>query len=63
MNLEPKILEDRFVRLETMAEAHREDLRAVCAADPDTWNQLYPFSMLGEAFDAGWARLYAKPGP
>jgi RimJ/RimL family protein N-acetyltransferase len=63
MNLEPKILEDRFVRLEPMAEAHREDLRAVCAADPDTWNQLYPFSMLGEAFDAGWARMYAEPGP
>ncbi|MGH6910594.1 MAG: GNAT family N-acetyltransferase [Phenylobacterium sp.] len=63
MNLEPKILEDRYLRLEPMAEAHREDLRAVCAADPDTWNQLYPFSMLGEAFDAGWARMYAKPGP
>jgi RimJ/RimL family protein N-acetyltransferase len=63
MNLEPKILEDRFVRLEPMAEAHREDLRAACAADPDTWNQLYPFSMLGEAFDAGWERMYAKPGP
>jgi RimJ/RimL family protein N-acetyltransferase len=63
MNLEPKILEDRFVRLEPMAEAHREDLRAACAADPDTWNRLYPFSMLGEAFDAGWARMYAEPGP
>ena len=61
MNFEPKILEDRFVRLEPMAEAHREDLRAACAADPDTWNQLYPFSMLGEAFDVGWERMYAKP--
>jgi RimJ/RimL family protein N-acetyltransferase len=63
MNLEPKILEDRFVRLEPMAEAHREDLRAACAADPDTWNQLYPFSMLGEAFDIGWERMYATPDP
>ena len=61
MNFEPKILENRFVRLEPMAEAHREDLRAACAADPDTWNQLYPFSMLGEAFDVGWERMYAKP--
>jgi RimJ/RimL family protein N-acetyltransferase len=61
MNLESKILEDRFVRLEPMADAHREDLRAACAADPDTWNQLYPFSMLGEAFDVGWERMYAKP--
>jgi RimJ/RimL family protein N-acetyltransferase len=63
MNLEPKILEDRFVRLEPMAETHREDLRAACAADPDTWNRLYPFSMLGQAFDVGWARMYAKSAP
>ena len=61
MKFEPRVLEDRFVRLEPMAEAHREDLRAACAADPDTWNRLYPFSMLGEAFDAGWERMYAKP--
>lgn len=61
MKLEPIILENRFVRLEPIAEAHREDLRAACAADPDTWNRLYPFSMLGEAFDAGWARMYAEP--
>jgi len=63
MQLEPQILENRFVRLEPITEAHREDLRAACAADPDTWNQLYPFSMLGEAFDAGWARMYANPLP
>ena len=63
MKLEPKILEDRFVRLEPMAEAHREDLRAACDADPATWNDLYPFSMLGEAFDVGWARMFGAPGP
>jgi RimJ/RimL family protein N-acetyltransferase len=63
MKLEAALLEDAFVRLEPMREAHREDLRAACAADPDTWNRLYPFSMLGEAFDAGWERMYANPGP
>lgn len=63
MNLEPKILENRFVRLEPMAQTHREELRAACAADPDTWTRLYPFSMLGDAFDVGWARMYASPGP
>jgi RimJ/RimL family protein N-acetyltransferase len=63
MNLEPKTLEDSFVRLEPMAEAHREELRAACAADPDTWTRLYPFSMMGEAFDLGWARMYASPAP
>ncbi|HEY8002581.1 MAG TPA: GNAT family protein [Phenylobacterium sp.] len=57
MQLEPAVMESRFVRLEPMGEAHREDLRAACAADPATWNELYPYSMLGEAFDATWARM------
>jgi RimJ/RimL family protein N-acetyltransferase len=62
MQLEPKVLENRFVRLEPMSEVHREDLRAACDADPSTWTDLYPYSMAGEHFDAGWARLYADPG-
>ena len=61
MQIEPKVLEDRFVRLEPMGDAHREDLRAACDADPVTWTDLYPYSLAGEAFDKGWARLYAKP--
>src|SRR6478736_3961410 len=62
MRLEPKTLENRFVRLEPMGEAHREDLRAACDADPATWTDLYPYSLAGEHFDAGWARFYADPG-
>lgn len=54
MKIEPKVLENRFVRLEPMAEVHKEDLRAACAADPATFNDLYPYSMLGGAFDARW---------
>ena len=61
MLLEPKVLENRFVRLEPMGEIHREDLRAACDADPATWNDLYPYSLAGEHFEAGWARLYADP--
>ena len=61
MRIEPKVLEDRFVRLEPMGETHREDLRAPCDADPATWSDLYPYSLAGEEFDKGWARLYAKP--
>ncbi|WP_372782334.1 GNAT family N-acetyltransferase [Phenylobacterium sp.] len=57
MQLEPKALENRFVRLEPLSEAHREDLRAACAADPGTWTELYPYSMLGDAFDASWSRM------
>ena len=63
MQLDAQVLENRHVRLEPMIEAHREDLRAACAADPATWNDLYPFSMLGEAFDVGWNRMYGKASP
>lgn len=52
-------LENSAVRLEPLAEAHREGLRAACAADPALWTDLYPFSMLGDAFDARWARFQA----
>ncbi|MCR5877861.1 GNAT family N-acetyltransferase [Phenylobacterium sp. J367] len=60
MNLESRVLESRFVRLEPFTETHEAGLRAACAADPDTWNRLYPYSMLGEAFDPQWARLRAE---
>jgi len=63
MQLEPAVLENRFVRLEPMTEAHREGFRAACEADPATWRDLYPYGMIGEDFDAGWARFYASPGP
>jgi RimJ/RimL family protein N-acetyltransferase len=63
MDLKPAVLEDRFVRLEPMAERHREALRAACEADPRTWVELYPYSMLGDEFDVIWARQFAEPGP
>jgi RimJ/RimL family protein N-acetyltransferase len=63
MQIEPAILDDAFVRLEPLGPAHREDLRAACAADPAIWTELYPYSLAGEAFDANWARLYANRGP
>ncbi|HEY0435562.1 MAG TPA: GNAT family protein [Phenylobacterium sp.] len=58
MRLEPVVLENRFVRLEPMGEAHRAEFRAACAADPETWNELYPYSMLGEAFETNFTRFY-----
>lgn len=45
-----KPLSDGNVRLELRSEAHREGLRAACAADPDIW-EIYPMSMMGEHFD------------
>lgn len=53
-------LRDGDVRLEPLAEIHREPLRAACAADPDLWASLYSYSMVGEAFDESWARLMHK---
>jgi RimJ/RimL family protein N-acetyltransferase len=58
MQIAPKVLENRFLRLEPMADAHREDLRAACDADPVTWTELYPYSMAGEHFDPMWARMW-----
>ncbi|MEZ5709663.1 MAG: GNAT family protein [Blastomonas sp.] len=43
------------VRLEPFAEHHVEPLRAACARDTEIW-QIYPYSMLGEHFDAVMAR-------
>ena len=41
------------IRLEPLAESHREALREACAEDPAIW-EIYSFSMLGEAFDRWW---------
>jgi N-acetyltransferase len=57
MKLEPQVLESPFVRLEPMAQTHREGLRAACEADAEIWTQLYPFSWAGEHFEPTWAKL------
>ena len=59
MQLKPRTLENHFVRLEPMAEAHREGLRAACDADPDIWPRLYPFSWAGDQFAPTWDKLMA----
>lgn len=51
------VLECGDVRLEPLAERHKEPLRIACAADGDIW-QIYPISMTGDAFDASWAQPY-----
>ena len=55
------VLENRWVRLEPMGEAHKADFRAACDADPQVWTELYPYTMYGEHFEPGWQRLYANP--
>lgn len=57
MKIIHQALENRFVRLEPLAETHKDDLRAACAADPATWQDLYIVSMLGDGFDKNWDRV------
>ena len=47
-------LANPFVTLEPLSEAHREALRAACAADPEIWEAQYSLSLLGEHFDRFW---------
>jgi RimJ/RimL family protein N-acetyltransferase len=56
MTLTTPVLENRFVRLEPLAERHRDDLRAACDADAEVWTALYPFSWAGEHFAPTWDR-------
>lgn len=46
------------LRLEPIAEAHREGLRAACARDAEIW-QIYPFTYEGAAFDLQFDSLLA----
>ena len=59
MQLDHTVLENRYLRLEPLSDAHQEGLRAACAADPKTFNELYPFSMLDQHFEPVWQRLMA----
>ncbi|MFM9936592.1 MAG: GNAT family N-acetyltransferase [Novosphingobium sp.] len=44
------------LRLQPLAEAHREGLRAACAQDTEIWD-IYPFCYLGEHFDTQFDSL------
>ena len=57
MEFPDRTLHNTWVTLEPMSESHREALRLICDADPETWTRFYPFSMAGEHFAASWARL------
>ncbi|HKR88981.1 MAG TPA: GNAT family protein [Phenylobacterium sp.] len=62
MKLEVAPLENAFVRLAPLGEAHREPLRAACAADTEIWAALYPYSMAGEHFDPRFNQLLTDAG-
>ncbi|MDP1643385.1 MAG: GNAT family protein [Phenylobacterium sp.] len=60
MHLEARNSHNQHVRLEPLAERHRAELQAACAADLAVWRDLYPHSMAPEHFDAGWDRMAAQ---
>jgi RimJ/RimL family protein N-acetyltransferase len=48
------------IRLEPMAEAHREGLRAACSEDSEIW-RIYAISYDPDHFDASFDALLARP--
>lgn len=57
MKLVSRVLEDQFVRLEPLAEHHREGLRDACNADEAFFAEQYPYSMAGDHFDPRWGQM------
>lgn len=49
------------LKLELLAEHHREPLRKACAADPEIW-EIYPFSYLAEHFDPQFDLMLGQIG-
>ena len=52
-------LADDDVRIEILAEHHREALRVAAAADADIW-MMYPYSMVGANFDPAFDMMLAS---
>jgi RimJ/RimL family protein N-acetyltransferase len=48
------------LRLEPLAEEHREPLKAACALDPDIW-PIYAISYDPEGFDESFDKLVSRP--
>lgn len=53
-------MEDGNIRLEQLAEHHRDGLRAACAADRDIW-EIYPVNMSGAGFDPAFDAILRNP--
>jgi RimJ/RimL family protein N-acetyltransferase len=53
-------MQDGELRLEPLAEVHREPLRRACAEDTEIW-QIYPMCFFGEHFDPAFNKCL-RPG-
>lgn len=54
MNLKPKTLKGRFVRLEPITPDMREEMRGAVDCDPETW-EIMSVNGCGEGFPEWWA--------
>ena len=60
MNLQPRVLENAFVRLEPFEERHREGVRLALDADLAVW-EIMPVNGGGDGFDTAWEKALADP--
>lgn len=59
MNLKPKLLKGRHVRLEPITPDHREELRAAVDCDPESW-EIMSVNGCGEGFSDWWGALQGE---
>lgn len=58
MNLKPKLLKGRYVRLEPVTPEHKEELRGAIDCDPESW-EIMSVNGCGEGFADWWGGLVA----
>jgi RimJ/RimL family protein N-acetyltransferase len=60
MDIDFKPLEGRFVRLEPLTAALKDEVRAAVDCDADAW-AIMPENPMGDRFDAWWASVLGAP--
>ena len=59
MNLKPKVLKGRYVRLEPITPELREEMRGAIDCDPQAW-EIMSVNGCGEGFDDFWGALQGE---
>lgn len=59
MNLRPKLLKGRYVRLEPITPDHKEEMRGAVDCDPEAW-EIMSVNGCGEGFTEWWGSLLGE---
>ncbi|MDQ0464798.1 RimJ/RimL family protein N-acetyltransferase [Caulobacter ginsengisoli] len=59
MNLRPKLLKGRYVRLEPITAEHKDELRGAVDCDPEAW-EIMSVNGCGEGFEDWWGALHGE---